>query len=623
MPFSFSGQGLTGSERLKQRFFEMAPGATSWAILLGTLSLSFGKPLLAAVGIIAFDLYWLLRLLSMTLFLVLSYLKLSRDRTVDWAARIRDLDQHIERLRHSQQPDPSSKNCPLLPEASILQPLWSPKGQACGTDNFSPPKESRNCLGIFDCRFWIFDWKPPVQSKIDNRQSTISPALLNRSSKPTGPMPSAVGPMAGLRHGRLPASSSEIYHLVIIPIAKERREMYEPGVRRLIQQPFPSSQFLVVLAVEGRASSAVQADAYAVRQQYQDHFFDCLVVVHPDAVPGETRVKGANITHAAKAAALYLSGRDISFDRVIVSCFDADTVVSPQYFGCLTYSFMLCPDRTQVSFQPIPVYHNNIWEVPGFARVLDVGASFFQLIEATHPEQLVTFSSHSMSFKALVEVGYWPVDIISDDSAIFWKAFIHYEGNYRVVPMYVTVSMDVAASHSWLQTVVNVYRQKRRWAWGVENFPIVMRAFLRSCSISRIKRLQHAWKLFDDHVAWATWPFLLGVLGWLPALCAGREFSDSVAFYMAPRVTFAIFHLASIGFLTTSLLSLLLLPSPAVKRPWLRKTIHMAEWLLVPVITIFLSAVPALDAQTRLMLGKRLEFWVTDKQRRSPGSDAG
>ena len=49
-----------------------------------------------------------------------------------------------------------------------------------------------------------------------------------------------------------------------------------------------------------------------------------------------------------------------------------------------------------------------------------------------------------MSFKALVEIGYWPVDMISDDSSIYWKAYIHYPGGYTVVPMLVTVSMDLA-----------------------------------------------------------------------------------------------------------------------------------------------------------------------------------
>ena len=41
----------------------------------------------------------------------------------------------------------------------------------------------------------------------------------------------------------------------------------------------------------------------------------------------------------------------------------------------------------------------------------------------------------------------------------------------------------------------------------------------------------------------------------------------------------------------------------------------MFEWLLVPVIAIFLGALPALDAQTRLLLGRYLEFQVTEKTR--------
>ena len=300
----------------------------------------------------------------------------------------------------------------------------------------------------------------------------------------------------------------------------------------------------------------------------------------------------------------------------MASCFDADTVVSPQYVAALTYHFLVCPTRSRASFQPIPVYHNNIWDVPGFARVLDVGSSFFQLIEATNPEQLVTFSSHSMSFQALVEIGYWPVDMISDDSAIFWKAFLHYDGDYRVVPMYVTVSMDVAASATWRRTIANVYQQKRRWAWGVENFPIVMRGFLRPSRIPVLARIRHAFKLFEGHVAWATWPFLLGLIGWLPALLASREFSSTVVYYNSPRITFTIFNLASVGLVTTILLSLCLLPRPPVKRAWLKKIGHMFEWLLVPLTAVLLSAVPALDAQTRLLLGRSLEFWVTEKRAR-------
>lgn len=543
MTIHFSRQGLEGWERRMERFLEVVPGATSWALLIGMLALAFWRPLLAAVLIIAFDLYWLLRLFYMTLFLVLSYLRLSMERTTDWMARVEGM--------------------------SPLEP----------------------CLEA--CR------RKPRSSDLGRR---VSDWLHVRELE------------ALARSGSRPPPAEEIYHVVIVPIIKEPEAVYEPGIRRLCEQRFPAARMLVVLAVEERAEPAIQEGARAVQERYRGRFLEFLVVVHPDGLPGEARVKGANATCAAKAAAQFLAERGIPFERVVVSCFDADTVVSPQYFAALTYHFMACPTRTRASFQPIPVYHNNIWDVPGFARVLDVGASFFQLIEATNPEKLVTFSSHSMSFQALAEVGYWPVDMISDDSAIFWKAFLHYDGDYRVVPLYVTVSMDVAASDTWRKTVLNVYRQKRRWAWGVENFPIVLRAFLRSSRIPVATRIKHAFKLFEGHIAWATWPLLLGIISWLPALLANREFSSTVVYYNTPRITFTIFDLASIGLVTTILLSLCLLPTPPAKRAWL-KAGHLFEWLLVPITAIALSAVPALDAQTRLLFGRYLEFWVTEKRR--------
>jgi len=104
MTFRFSRQGLTDREAALERLFEILPGATSWAILLGMLGLSFWKPILAAVLVIAFDLYWLLRLFYMTLFLILSSLRLSLEQGTDWMARVRGLDHlgaYLQELRHN------------------------------------------------------------------------------------------------------------------------------------------------------------------------------------------------------------------------------------------------------------------------------------------------------------------------------------------------------------------------------------------------------------------------------------------------------------------------------------------------------------------------------------------
>lgn len=415
--------------------------------------------------------------------------------------------------------------------------------------------------------------------------------------------------------GNLPPKSKDICNAVIVPVVKESREIIEPGIESLTAQSLPSRRMLIVFAVEERASRHIKNDVIAVQKKYRSQFLDILVVIHPDNVPGEARVKGANVTYAARRTTEYLTQKNIPIENVILSCFDADTVVSPHFFACLTYHFLVTAERYNASFQPIPVYHNNIWQVPCFARVIETGSSFFQLIEATNPEKLVTFSSHSMSLKALVEVDYWPVDMISDDSAIFWKCYIHFHGNYRVVPILTTLSMDVAGSDNWLETIRTVYKQKRRWAWGVENFPIVMRLFLKSKKIPLYDKVRHGFKLFEGHISWATWGFLLSFIGWIPAIYTRQEFMYSVVSYNAPRVISVIFNLAGLSLAISILLSISLLPKQKKAIPLREKIQHAFEWCLLPLILTFLSALPALDAQTRLMFGRYMEFWVTDKHR--------
>lgn len=531
MKFQFSHHPADPPARFFHRLFSIIPGLASWGIIGGVAFLTFAKPLAAALVVMIFDFYWLLRLAYLMIFLLLSYFKLNRAKKISWNRRLETLDRWLRDRRFE-----GVKDAELRRDLNLLSAGESP-----------------------------------------------------------------------------PPASKEILHVVIIPASAESAEVIRPGVESIVKGHFSSKQIWIVIALEERAGKSLKGDIDALAREHRDSLLDFWVLVHPEGLPGEAKVKGANITYAARQVARELQTRKIPLDHVVVSCFDADTVVSPEYFSCLTYNFMICPTRHRTSYQPIPVYHNNIWKTAGFARVLEMGASFYQLIEATDPEKLVTFSSHSMSFKALAEVGYWPMDMVSDDSAIYWKAFLHYEGKYRVVPLYVTVSMDVIQSPSLWQTAVRVYQQKRRWAWGVENFPIVMLGFLSIGRISWYDKIRYGFKLLEGHLAWATWPILLTILSWLPAVVAGREFSGTVLYFNAPRVTAVIFNLAVLSLAISIFLSLRLLPKKPVRGSIWQNGMHALEWLAIPVIMVFWSAFPALDAQTRLMLGRNLAFNVTEK----------
>ena len=71
-------------------------------------------------------------------------------------------------------------------------------------------------------------------------------------------------------------------------------------------------------------------------------------------------------------------------------------------------------------------------------------------MQESRPEQLVSFSSHSMSLKALVEVGFWETDIVSEDSRIFFQCLSHYKGDWRAEPLLYPVYMDAVIGENFL-----------------------------------------------------------------------------------------------------------------------------------------------------------------------------
>ena len=413
-----------------------------------------------------------------------------------------------------------------------------------------------------------------------------------------------------------------LLHLVIIPVYRESREVFEPGIRALTESSFPSDRMILTIALEERAPEEIKQAVYEVQNQYRSRFKELFVVVHPKDLPGEAAVKGANSTFAAKHAARYFEENQIPFEDVIVSCFDADTVPGPEYFSCLTYAFITCPARNRASFQPVPLYDNNIWRVPFYARTLEMGSTVIQLAESTNNDLLVSFSSHSLSFKALVDVGYWSLELIPDDSAIYWKSLILFDGDFRVVPMPATLSMDATEAPTFFKTFVNAYRQKLRWAWGVENVPIAARGLLKNRHMSFIDKIRYIFKLFDTYFIWATWPFLLTIFGFLPRVF-GRLFNlDAITIFNLGRISGLIFQLASINLVIMIVVTALFIFRGDHTVPLWRKLLYPVEWLLVPIITLFLSGMPALHAQTRLMFGRPLEFWAAEKVRTTGGPPA-
>lgn len=404
-----------------------------------------------------------------------------------------------------------------------------------------------------------------------------------------------------------------MYHMIVLPFYAEGVDTIEKGIQSLLGANYDHKKIIVVLAAEEKRGEEAVLISNEVKAQYGDKFGYFIQTFHPSDVEGEMPGKGSNISYAAKKAKEMLDREQIAYENVIVSAFDIDTVIYPNYFLCLTWHFMTTENPHRTSFQPVPFYNNNIWDAPMFSRVVAGSGTFWQMIQQEHPEKLVTFSSHALSFKTLVDIGFWQSNMVSEDSRIYWNAFMAYNGNYKVVPISYPISMDANLAPNFFETLKNIYKQQRRWAWGSENIPYILMGFIKNKSIPFVKKIKVGFVQLEGYWSLATNPLMILLLGWLPLILGGSDFNRSILSYNLPIVTRNLMILAMLGLVVSALVFISFLPPPRGKAKPLGKLLMLLQWFLIPITIIVFGAIPALEAQIRLLIGKYMGYWVTPK----------
>ena len=418
---------------------------------------------------------------------------------------------------------------------------------------------------------------------------------------------------------RVPVDSwKDVIHLVVFPFYQESADVLRSTMDAMLASDFPHEQIWVVLAGERRAGETAQKTAAAIEKEYAHRFGRFLLTAHPADTPGELAGKGSNQAYALREVAVptLIDAAKISYERVLVSSFDSDTRVYPGYFSCLTYHFLTAPHPQRSSYQPIAVYNNNIWEAPLLSRLPAIGSTAWQLFMQSQPNLQETFSSHSMPLRALADVGYWNARLVSEDSIIFWQCYLLYDGDYDMVSLYYPVSMDAnVASNIWT-TAKSIFKQYRRWAYGIEKIAFVWYGFAKNPRIPWRKKLKRGSKIIAGFWIWATASFMLLFLGWLPVAIGGEVFRQTVLAFNLPRWTAILMRLAMLGLLVNGALTFILLPPRPKGTSRMVYVSVLLQWFFLPISIILFGAVPALSAQTKMLRGKYLGFWVTEKVRK-------
>jgi hypothetical protein len=536
---------------------EVIPGIITWLLILGPIPLSLRFPELVGIFVLAFDCFWLYRAVELTVSVLISFRRLRRVTAVDWRQRVFALSDPQARLAE----------LPGLIEAvarrvEALERQGQREAAAGGRHELKRLVEEEHALERLVAR------GEPIP---DPRQ---------------------------------------LWHVALIPTYTEPYEKLYQTVKALADSDYPCDLRMVAIITR---ETDLQGREYVARlreifgDQFR-HFFHILDPLEPGVVVG----KSSAMAYGGRW--LYRELTSLGFDprKVIVTDLDSDYRVHPQYFGYLTYTFVSDRDRYRRLYQPVPMFHNNLWQCPLPIRLVAVSTTHIQMWRHLTPERLVSFSSYAVSLQTVHEVDYWATDAIPEDSRFYWKSFFRYSGQFRAVPLFIPVYGDAVRARSYPRTLVQQYMQIRRWAWGVTDIPYFIDNATHHSEIPLRERIGRLLSLWAEHINWAVAPFIM-IFGSTIPLVLNESFRPTTLGQQLP--VFAAWILS--GAFVSLIILVFIEDELAPPRPrewgiWMR-IVSYAQWLCLPVVGVLLTNLPALDAQTRLMTGRYLEYRVTEK----------
>ena len=410
-----------------QRLLEIVPGVITWGLIVTSVGLSFRWPEFVAWFVLSFDVYWLYRAVMLTGGVVAAYTMLRKTVDQDWRTRtyaLRDVSGRIGQIEE-RLPRMAARIAELTRDGERSAALGGRREMA------RLRSERKDLLRLM------------------------------------------------ARRGDAIPDPDRLWHVALVPTHTEPYEKLHATVMALADADWPTERLMVAIITretdtQGRENVARLREVFGHRFL---HFFHILDPLEPGIVVG----KSSAMAYGGRW--LYRKLESLGFDPgdVLVTDLDSDYRVHPGYFGYLSWTFLTDTDRYRRLYQPIPMFHNNMWETALPIRLVAIGATHVHMGRSLTPEKLISFSSYSVSLRTIHDVDYWATDAIPEDSRFYWKSFFRFSGEFRAIPLFMPIYGDAVRARSYPRSLIEQYTQIRRWAWGVTDIPYYIRnAFAHS-----------------------------------------------------------------------------------------------------------------------------------------------
>ena len=546
-----------GKRTRKYRMLEILPGALSYTMILLLFVLSFISPIVGSYYLLLIIATTLVKAVGVVYRTVQGYNATKRADKVDWHKRLADLED---------------------------------------------PHGSYEKLMLVKSREFEFDEHVENLKMISVGKDLV---ISEKELDDNGKTPKIVFP-----------KPNEIYHAVIMVAYNEGLDTLIPTVEAVKKSSFPNERTIFVFGYEERGGEAMRENAKILTEKFKDDFCQFIPVMHPKDLKDEIQGKGPNLNYAAGELVNYVKKAKIPIENVIVTSLDSDNKMSKWYLDYVAYQFIVHPNRQKLSYQPVSLFTNNIWDAPAPMRIIAISNSFFNIISSMRSHTLKNFASHSQPLLALSQMGFWSKKTIVEDGHQYWRSLFYFHGDYEVLPIHVAIYQDAVIEETFLKTLKAQFIQLRRWDYGASDVAYVgVRLFSKDRKsigkMSFMPLFAKFMRLLEGHVTLAAISPMVAFGGWVPKLLNAR--SKDLLVFNLPNTISLIQIFASVGLMTTILFSLKMLP-PRPKNIRKPKIVMILQWILMPVVAIVYQSFTAFYSQTRLMTGNYMEkFDVTKK----------
>lgn len=402
----------------------------------------------------------------------------------------------------------------------------------------------------------------------------------------------------------------EIKHFIFIPNYKEPIYKLEQTIDHILKNNYQKENLYLVLAFEEREREAINK-GFFLKKKYNKNFAKIFITFHP-LKENEVAGKASNQTYAAKIIDKYIEKNNWDRKKILITICDADSLLPQNYFSYLTYQFINDKNCLYHFYWAPVLLYNNFWQLPMFVRMQATLSSILRLAFLSYGENLIQISTYSTNFWLLRQLNFWDVDIIPEDWHIYLQAFFKFGKKIRTIPLFTIINSDAVYSGKLIKTLVNRYEQEKRWAWGVSDVGYAIKRFFETPHIDFLSKIKKIAFIAETHLLWPTSFFILTLSASIPPLL-NPMFKRTVLGFLLPKIAALILTLSTLTLIVYIILDISLRKKVDKKTPWQVLPILIIQWYILPMVSFFFSSLPALEAHTQLLFGKKLKYKVTEK----------